>query len=194
MLTTSSSLCSKPVLLTGGTSITTTSAAAISCRGASVLAKTCSSRYVPVRLLLILSAAGAARRVDIHATLHEGGKASAFPLPPSASHRRASGAETGAGDLGPCCAVYTVLGRFGAWRGGSGIFGLAAASAFPLPLLLAPVLERRVSVWGAVPLAPSAENSLHGRTMWPEGATSNWKASVPGGRSFSIAISPGPQK
>eukprot|EP00974_Lingulodinium_polyedra_P071326 6901951-Lingulodinium_polyedra.AAC.1 len=64
-------------------------------------------------------------------------------------------------------------------------------------LLLAPwlpalVRETNVRVCSLAVLA--LWYSQHGSTMWPEGASSNWKTSVPVGTARSMSYSPGPQK
>ena len=131
-------------------------------------------------------------RVETHTTLPWPG-ASGSPPPPSFSHNLEVGGPCGAGNLGSCSRL-TVSGSLGSCDGGLGMIPLSIpellASGAPLPPTVC-CLDRRVSVCFACSCSP---NSQQGRTMWPDGATSSWKLSVPGGSASVIRTSPGPQK
>ena len=179
--TVSSTWCSNRCFITGGSSIITQLAAASSVSGASLLARTSARTYLPKIWPAIVSAAGAARRVEIHATLPPR-RASASPPPLAVCQSLGVAGPVGAGHCG------TWLLRTSWGSRGSCVGGLGTLS--PL-LLLVPCRERSVSECF---FSASSPNSQQGSTMCPEGAISNWKLSVPGGSASFILTSPGPQK
>ena len=161
-----------------------------------MLARTSANKYFPTRALPNTFAASSVRLVEIQATLPLSWVASAFRPSPLSSQSLDEGVP--ATKFGAGCASAVAL-RGSSGRSGAGSAGIVckfghgklelAASAVRLPLL-----SRVCRCREALVLTPFPANSQQGSTMCPEGATSNWKHSVPGGIAFSTLISPGPQK
>ena len=81
--------------------------------------------------------------------------------------------------------VFT--GSTGGAKGGGGtvldeLLGTTASVDWP-PLWFS--LFRVISVSVCSVLVSFSEYSQHGKTLWPDGARSSWKVSVPGGRARS---------
>ena len=145
-----------------------------SCIGDVVDSNMSYNTYLPITCPATESAADVALLVEIQASLapvesclvsgccHPLTLASDCCLPPATCQWSVAG---GSVTMVTC---RKVLGRLGGPAGGGGILTVLVCR---LPLL-DELLEISVSVWSVL-VVPFAY-SQHGKTMWPEGATSNW--------------------
>ena len=146
-------------------------------------------------LSAIASAAGSPRRVEIHAMRRPASSgvwlsAALFqPTPVLGVEERGGPHAAPLGGAAKRSPRAHELGRVGG-AGGGGVGGAlrqSGAVCFRLLLLLLLRLLRASSVNVCWLLVLAGSYSQQGSTMWPDGASSSWKTSVPSGSEFATS-------